>query len=58
MSRFDCSELLEGMPCKDDATIEIQLSAAEEGSTKVVIQVYVVEQANEMTKVVHRKTIQ
>lgn len=58
MSRFDCAELLDGMPCQDDATIEIQLSVAEDGSTKVVIQVFVVEQVDDMTKVVHRETIQ
>ncbi len=58
MSRFDCTELLDGMPCQDDATIEIQLSVGEDGSIKIVIQVFVVEQVDDITKVVHRETIQ
>ncbi len=58
MSTFDCADLLAGMPCQDDATVEIQLTMDEGGNIKVVVQLFVVEQVNAMTKVVHRKTIQ
>jgi hypothetical protein len=58
MSAFDCTDLLAGMPCQDDATIEIHLIADEAGNVTVTVQLFVVEQVNSMTKVVHRKTIQ
>ena len=58
MSTFDCVDLLDQMPCQDDATIEIQLVRDESGNVKVTIQLFVVEQVDDMTKVVHRKTIQ
>jgi len=58
MSIFDCTDLLDQMPCQDDATIEIQLVRDESGNVKVTIQLFVVEQVDDMTKVVHRKTIQ
>lgn len=49
---------LDEMPCQDDATIEIHLKADEEGIVTYTIELFVVEQVNAMTKVVHRKTIQ
>ena len=58
MSAFDCADLLGGMPCQDDATVEIQLTMDEAGNVKVVVQLFVVEQVDAMIKVVHRKTIQ
>ena len=58
MSAFDCADLLGGMPCQDDATVEIQLTIDEAGNVKVVVQLFVVEQVDAMTKVVHRKIIQ
>lgn len=58
MSVFDCADLLASMPCQDDATIEIHLVADESGNVTVTVQLFVVEQVNTMTKVVHRKTIQ
>ena len=58
MSAFDCSELMAGMPCQDDATIEIHLETDEAGNVKVTVQLFVVEQVNAMTRLVHRKTIQ
>ena len=58
MSAFDCADLLGGMPCQDDATVEILLTMDEAGNVKVVVQLFVVEQVNAMTRVVHRKTIQ
>lgn len=58
MSAFDCTDLLAGMPCEDDATIEIHLLVDETGNVTVTVQLFVVEQVDGMTKVVHRKTIQ
>lgn len=49
---------LDQMPCQDDATIEIHLEADEEGNVTYTIELFVVEQVNGVTKVVHRKTIQ
>jgi hypothetical protein len=58
MTAFDCGDLLAGMPCQDDATFEIQLAKDEAGNVTVKVQLFVVEQVNAMTKLVHRKTIQ
>lgn len=58
MNIFNCAELLDGMPCQDDATFEIQLSVGEDGSIKISVQVFVVEQIDDITRVVHRKIIQ
>jgi hypothetical protein len=58
MSVFDCADLMAGMPCEDDATIEIHLVTDEAGNVTVTVQLFVVEQVNSMMKVVHRKTIQ
>jgi hypothetical protein len=58
MSVFDCADFLAGMPCQDDATIEIHLVVDESGNVTVTVQLFVVEQVNTMTKVIHRKTIQ
>lgn len=52
------SAAIDEMPCQDDATIEIHLQVDEEGNVTVTIDLFVVEQVNAMTKVVHRKTIQ
>lgn len=49
---------LSEMPCQDDATIEIHLSADDQGHVTYTIELFVVDQVNAMTKVVHRKTIQ
>ncbi|BES66703.1 hypothetical protein SANA_31420 [Gottschalkiaceae bacterium SANA] len=46
------------MPCQDDATIEIHLQIDEEGNISYTIELFVVEQVDGMTKVVHRKRIQ
>ena len=46
------------MPCQDDATIEIHLQMDEEGNVSYTIELFVVDQVNAMTRVVHRKTIQ
>jgi hypothetical protein len=46
------------MPCQDDATIEIHLQVGEEGNISYTIELFVVEQVDAMTKLVHRKTIQ
>lgn len=46
------------MPCQDEATIEVHLQQGEDGNITVTIELFVVEQVDGMTKVVHRKTIQ
>lgn len=58
MSQLDCSELLDAMPCQDEATIEIRLNRLEDGSVKVTAELFVVEQVDEMTKRVHRVKIE
>lgn len=49
---------LNEMPCQDEATIEIHLQADEEDHISYIIELFVVEQVDGMTKVVHRRTIQ
>lgn len=58
MSAFDCADILMGMPCQDDATIEIHIEADESGQVTVTVELYVIEQVNAMTRIVHRKSIQ
>ena len=58
MILFDCDDLLASMPCQDEATIEIILKADEAGNVNYYVQLFVVEEVNGMTKLVHRKTIQ
>lgn len=58
MDLFDCDELLVSMPCQSDATIEIIMHTDEEGNVTYEVQLFVVEQVDGMTKVVHRKMIQ
>lgn len=47
-------ELLEQMPCETDATVEIHLMRGQDGNVKVTAELFVVEQVDSMTKVVHR----
>ncbi len=58
MSLFDCDGLLAEMPCQDDATIEIHLTVDEDGYVNQKIQLFVVEQIDEITRVVRRATVQ
>jgi hypothetical protein len=58
MELFACDEMLAAMPCQSDATIEIIMHTDEAGNVTFEVQLFVVEQVNGMTKVVHRKTIQ
>lgn len=58
MSTFECEELLSEMPCQDAAMIEIHLIENEDGSIEKVIQLVVVEQVDEKTKLVHRENVQ
>jgi hypothetical protein len=58
MELFACDEILAAMPCQTDATIEIIMHTDEAGNVTYNVQLFVVEQVNGMTKVVHRKTIQ
>ena len=58
MDLFDCDDMLASMPCQSDATVEIIMHTDEAGNVTYEIQLFVVEQVNVMTRVVHRKTIQ
>jgi hypothetical protein len=58
LDTFACADLLAAMPCQDEATFEIILKADQAGNVTYTIDLFVVEQTNAMTKVVHRKTIQ
>ncbi len=58
MVLFDRDDMLASMPCQSDATIEIIMHTDEAGKLTYEVQLFVVEQVNGMTKVVHRKTIQ
>lgn len=58
MAIFDCDDLLTSMPCQDEATFEVILKADEAGNVSYQVQLFVVEEVNGMTKLVHRKTIQ
>jgi len=58
MDLFQCDDLLASMPCQDQATIEIIMQTDEAGNITYDVQLFVVEQVDGMTKVVHRKTIQ
>lgn len=57
MTVFDCEELLLQMPCQEEATFEIHLKGIEEGTMEMGIDLFVVDQVDEMTRVVHRATI-
>jgi hypothetical protein len=58
MELFDCDDMLASMPCQDHATIEIIMHTDEAGTITYDVQLFVVEQVDGMTRVVHRKTIQ
>ncbi|BES64337.1 hypothetical protein SANA_07760 [Gottschalkiaceae bacterium SANA] len=58
MELFQCDDMLAAMPCQDHATIEIIMHTDEAGKVTNEIQLFVVEQTNAMTKIVHRKTLQ
>lgn len=58
MELFECDDMLAAMPCQDEATIEIIIHMDEAGNVTCEVQMFVVEQVNAMTRVVHRKTIQ
>jgi hypothetical protein len=58
MELFACDDMLAAMPCQTDATIEIIMHTDETGDVTCDVQLFVVEQVNGMTRVVHRKTIQ
>lgn len=57
MASLDVRDLLSQLPCETDATIEIHLTRDEEGKIAVSADLFVIEQVNEMTKVVHRVPI-
>lgn len=58
MTALAVQDLLAQMPCDTDATIEIQLVRGQDGSVTVTAELFVVEQVDDMTKVVHRLPIQ
>lgn len=57
MSALAVQNLLDQMPCEADATIEIHLVRGEDGFVLVTAELFVVDQVDEMTKVVHRAPI-
>lgn len=57
MSALTVQNLLAQMPCETDATIEIHLERGEDGFVIVTAELFVVEQVDDMTKVVHRAPI-
>lgn len=54
MQVLDARELLKQLPCETGATIEIQLIRGEDGRVKVTAELFVVEEINAKTKLVHR----
>lgn len=57
MDRLARADLLETLPCQDDATIEIRLSKNHEGIILIEIDLFVVEQVDSVTRLVHRLKI-
>jgi hypothetical protein len=57
MTALGVQDLLAQMPCETDATVEIHLVRGDDGSVKVTADLFVVEQVDDMTKVVHRLPI-
>lgn len=58
ISSLDCRAVLDKLPCKTDATIEIHLVRQGDHSVQWTASLFVVEQVDEMTKLVHRTRIQ
>lgn len=58
MTALAVQDLLAQMPCETDATIEIHLLRGQDGKITVRADLFVVEQVNDMTKLVHRRAIQ
>lgn len=58
MELFNIDDMLAAMPCQTDATIEIIMQTDEAAKVTYEVQLFVVEQVNEMTRVIHRNTIQ
>ena len=58
MTALAVQDLLAQMPCETDATIEIHLLRGEDGTITVTADLFVVEQVDGMTKLVHRRAIQ
>jgi hypothetical protein len=57
MTALAVQDLLAQMPCETDATIEIHLVRGEDGTITVSADLFVVEQVDGMTKLVHRRAI-
>ena len=57
MSVFE-GDWLAGMPCETESTFEIHLAVDEAGQTTYTIDFFVIEQINEKTRLVHRRTVQ
>lgn len=57
MAQLSCDDLLAGMPCETDATIEIRLSRNHENSISYSVDFFVVECRDDHTKLVHRTTL-
>lgn len=49
---------LASMPCETESTFEIHLAVDEAGRTTYTIDFFVIEQINEKTRLVHRRTVQ
>ncbi|BES66405.1 hypothetical protein SANA_28440 [Gottschalkiaceae bacterium SANA] len=58
MTALAVEDLLAQMPCETDATVEIHLIRGEDGTITVRADLFVVEQVDGMTKLVHRRAIQ
>ena len=57
MATFE-GDWLAGMPCQTEATFEIHLSVDEAGQMTYTIDFFVIEQIDEKTRLVHRRTVQ
>ena len=57
MTALAVQDLLAQMPFETDATVEIHLVRGEDGSVSVTAELFVVEQVDEMTKLLHRLPI-
>lgn len=58
ITSLDCRAALNELPCATDATIEIHLTRQENGSVQWTASLYVIEQIDEKTKLVHRTNLQ
>ncbi|BES66583.1 hypothetical protein SANA_30220 [Gottschalkiaceae bacterium SANA] len=58
IASLDCQDHLKQLPCDTDATMEIHLTRQDSGLVQWTASLYVIEQVDPMTKLVHRVSIQ